>query len=81
MLTQYIQAAMRKAKYEILEDNEGFYGEIPGFEGVWSSADNLEDCREELSDALETWLLFRISRGLEVPIVGQHTLAVEFALA
>ena len=23
MLTQYIQAAMRKAKYEILENNEG----------------------------------------------------------
>lgn len=81
MLTEYIQAAMHKAKYEILEHDEGFYGEIPGFDGVWASATTLEDCREELSDALETWLLFRISRGLEVPTVGDRTLAVEFALA
>lgn len=80
MITQYIQAAMRKAKYEILENNEGFYGEIPGFQGVWANANNLEDCREELADALETWLLFRISRGLKVPAVGRHKLAVEFAV-
>ncbi len=38
MITEYIQAAMRKAKYEILENNEGFYGEIPGFQGVYSNA-------------------------------------------
>jgi predicted RNase H-like HicB family nuclease len=81
MLTKYIDAAMRKAKYEILEGDEGFYGEIPGFKGVWASAKNLEDCREELADALETWLLFRISRGLKVPAVGHHKLAVEFAAA
>ncbi|MEO7674277.1 MAG: type II toxin-antitoxin system HicB family antitoxin [Pyrinomonadaceae bacterium] len=79
MITQYIQAAMRKAKYEILEGNEGFYGEIPGFDGVWSSAATLEDCRDELSDALETWLLFRVSRGLKVPNIGRHKLSVEFA--
>ena len=34
MITQYIQAAMRKARYEILENNEGFYGEIPDLQGV-----------------------------------------------
>ena len=72
---------MRKAKYEILESGEGFYGEIPGFEGVWANAANLEDCRAELADALETWLLFRISRGLKVPNVGRHKLSVEFATA
>ena len=81
MLTQYLQAAMQKAKYEILENNEGFYGEIPGFEGVWANAKNLEDCRGELADALETWLLFRISRGLKVPNVGRHKLSVAFATA
>ncbi len=81
MLTDYIQAAMRKAKYEILESDGGFYGEIPGFDGVWSSAKTLEGCRDELSDALETWILFRVSRGLKVPSVGRHKLEVEFAAA
>lgn len=28
MLTSYIQAAMRHATYEILENDEGYYGEI-----------------------------------------------------
>ena len=81
MLTQYLQSAMRKAKYEILESGEGFYGEIPGFEGVWANAATLEECREELSDALETWVLFRISRGLKVPAIGRQKLDVEFAMA
>ncbi len=79
MITEYIKAAMRKAKYEILEGNEGFYGEIPGFQGVWANADTLEECREDLSDALETWLLFRISRGMKIPAVGKHKLSVDFA--
>jgi hypothetical protein len=30
MLTEYIEAAMRKAKYEILSDDNTFYGHIPG---------------------------------------------------
>jgi len=81
MIIEYTQAAMKKAKYEILDGKGGFYGEIPGFEGVWASASTLEDCREELSEALETWLLFRISRGMKVPAVGRHKLALDFALA
>ena len=81
MLNQYIQAAMRKAKYEILADSGEFYGEIAGFQGVWASASTLEQCREELSDALEAWLLFSISRGMKVPVVGRHKLVTDFASA
>lgn len=72
---------MRKAKYEILEDSGEFYGEIPGFQGVWANAKTLEGCREDLAEALETWLLFRISRGMKVPAVGRHRLEIEFAPA
>ena len=78
MLTSYIQSALRKAKYKILEEGE-YYGEIPGFQGVWASAGTLEECREKLSNALETWLLFRISRNLKVPKVGKYDLSVEYA--
>src|SRR5688500_20392508 len=69
ILPAYIQAAMRRAKYEILEDDGTFYGEIPGFQGVWSNADTLEECRDELEEVLEEWLLFRITDGLSVPVV------------
>lgn len=55
MLTTYIQAAMRRAVYEILTDNE-YYGEIPGFQGVYASAETLEECREQLQQVLESVL-------------------------
>jgi predicted RNase H-like HicB family nuclease len=54
MLTTYIRAAMHRAKYEILPDGT-FYGEIPGFQGVWANAPSLEACREELQQVLEGW--------------------------
>ncbi len=69
MLIDYIRAAMRNAKYEILSDNGTYYGEIPGFQGVYANANTLEDCREELSEVLEDWILFRVSKNLGLPIV------------
>ncbi|HEY7545673.1 MAG TPA: type II toxin-antitoxin system HicB family antitoxin [Blastocatellia bacterium] len=69
MLTDYLKAAVHKARYEILTDDASYYGEIPGFEGVYANAAMLEQCREELAEVLEEWLLFRISRNLPLPVV------------
>jgi predicted RNase H-like HicB family nuclease len=69
MLTAYMQAAMRHATYEILEEHEGFCSEIPGLQGVWGSNATLEGCREDLQAALEGWIVFRLRRGLDVPPV------------
>ena len=66
MLTEYLQAAMRRAKYEILPDGS-FYGEIPDFQGVYANARTLESCREELQEVLEGWVFFRISKNLALP--------------
>ena len=41
MLTKYIAQVMAKAKYEILQEDSSFYGEIPGFEGVYANAKDL----------------------------------------
>ena len=79
MLTAYIRAAMGHAHYEILEDNEGFYGEIPDFQGVWANEGTLEACREELQSALEDWILFRISQKLTLPVVDGIELVVRQA--
>ena len=69
MLTKYIQAAMRKAQYEILPDDGSFYVEIPGFQGVYANADQLEKCREELEEVLEEWILLPISHSLPLPVL------------
>jgi predicted RNase H-like HicB family nuclease len=73
LLTDYIRAAMHRAKYEILEDDGTFYGEIPGFQGVYANADTLEACREELESVLEGWILLSVSRHVPTPVVdGIH---------
>jgi len=77
MLVEYLRLAMAKAHYELLGDGEGFYGEIPGFQGVLAQADTLEACREELASTLEDWLLFRISRQLPTPTVEGLDLAIK----
>jgi len=77
MLTEYLRLAMGRAHYELLGDEEGFCGEIPGFQGVLAQGDTLEACREELASTLEDWLLFRISRHLPIPVLQGLDLAVK----
>jgi len=79
MLTDYLKAALHHAKYEILSDDGTFYGEIPEFNGVYANADTLENCREELMEVLEEWVLFRIYRNLPLPVIDGMELTVRRA--
>ena len=69
MLTEYIQAAMKQAHYEIMETGR-YWGEITGLQGVWADGDTLEECRETLQEVLEEWLLVRLQDGLDVPEIN-----------
>ena len=77
MLLEYIQAALRHAKYEILPDDGSYYGEIPECGGVYANAETLEDCREQLREVLEEWLLFRVHRNLGLPTIDGMELTIE----
>ena len=77
MLTEYIRAAMHRAKYEILPDDGTFYGEIPGFQGVYANAATLEDCREQLQEVLEGWIVLGLRLGHSLPVVDGIELTVE----
>ena len=70
MLTDYVEAAMSRAKYKILAEDEGFFGEIPGFRGVWANARMLEACRNELREVLEDWILVSLRLGKDLPVVN-----------
>jgi len=69
MFREYLAAAMKRAKYEILSDDGTYYGEIPGFQGALANAPDLEECRNTLEQLLEEWLVFSLSRGLPIPVV------------
>ncbi len=77
MLTKYIQAAMRRAKYEIIEDDKTFFGHIPELQGVWANAVNLEDCREQLEEVVEVWIIYRLSKALQIPELDGIQINVE----
>lgn len=62
MLSEYIEKKLKTARYKILKDGS-YFGEIPGLKGVWANAKNLEDCREELQEVLEDWLLLKVRFG------------------
>lgn len=66
MLSEYIEKKLRQANYRILKDRS-YFGEIPGLRGVWASARNLEDCRHELREVLEDWLLLKVRSKEQVP--------------
>jgi predicted RNase H-like HicB family nuclease len=67
MIQKYFQNAMQAAHYEMLEDQVGFYGSIPGAAGVWATGSTLEECRSELLEVLEEWVLLGIAMGHELP--------------
>jgi predicted RNase H-like HicB family nuclease len=77
MLLEYIDAALRHARYEILKDEGTYYGEIPECNGVYANAATLEACREELREVLEEWVLFRVHRHLSLPIIDGIELTIK----
>ena len=77
MLTEYLKAAMGHAHYEILSDDGTYYGEIAECPGVYANAATLEECRNELAEVLEDWLLFRIHQHLALPGIDGLQLTVK----
>ena len=77
MLTEYVQAALKKAHYKILSSDDSYYGSIPGFEGVWANAKTLEECRNELREVLEDWILISVSHHLPLPIIDSIEIKVK----
>jgi len=68
MLTEYIEAAMRRAKYRIYPDST-YYGEIPECPGVCANEATLEECRRILQEVLEGWIMVRLHANLEIPVI------------
>ena len=77
MLLEYVQAALRQATYELLPDDGSFYGAVPECPGVYANGPTLEDCREELREVLDGWILFRVHRNLPLPTIDGIELIIQ----
>ena len=56
----------------MIEDDEPYYGEVPELEGVWASGKTLEECRRNLAEVIDGWLVIRLKKGLPIPPLGKH---------
>jgi predicted RNase H-like HicB family nuclease len=68
MLSDFINVALRYAKYEILE-NGRVYAEIPELRGVWAEGKTVEECRNELIEVIEGWLFLKLKDGDPLPVI------------
>ena len=66
MLSEFIAKKLKQAKYKLLKDGS-YFGEVPGLKGVWANASNLEDCRKDLQEVLEDWLLLKVRDQEKIP--------------
>jgi predicted RNase H-like HicB family nuclease len=77
MIQEYLQKVMEAAHYELLEDDERFYGEIHNASGVSATGSTLEACRQELLEVLEEWILVGIAMGHHLPNFDGVTIKVK----
>jgi len=69
MIQEYIEAALAKARYEIIKDEEPYYGEVPDLKGVWATGKTLEECRRRLIEVIEGWIIVRLRKNLPIPLI------------
>jgi predicted RNase H-like HicB family nuclease len=67
MFLEYVAMALEKAQYKVIEDEYPYFAEVPELEGVWATGKSIEDCRRELIEVIEEWIVARLQRGLSVP--------------
>ncbi len=78
MITKYIDKALQRARYQVLEDGS-FCATVRGLRGVVAVGAGVEECRRELTEVVEEWILVRVARGLGVPRLGGVSIKVRRA--
>jgi len=74
MFSEYVETALSRAEYKVIEDDEPYFASVPELPGVWASGRTVEECRKELIEVIEEWIVARLQRGLSIPPMGKHTI-------
>ena len=75
MLTEYIERAISKAKYKKLEDGT-YCGTIRPCLGAIAFGRTLRECKQEMRDVLEDWLIVKLRHGDPLPVIDGINLNV-----
>jgi len=60
---------VERARYTQLEDGS-YCAEVRGLRGAIATGATLESCRSQLQEVVEEWILVRVARGLDIPVLG-----------
>jgi predicted RNase H-like HicB family nuclease len=69
VLSDYLEALMESATYELLED-ASFCGTIPDCPGVIAFGSTLSSCQRELRSTLEDWVLLGLQLQHLLPVLS-----------
>ncbi len=70
ILSDYIEAALKRAVYEKLDDGS-YSGVIPECKGVIAFGSSLKDCEYQLRSVLEDWILLGLKLGHSIPVIDK----------
>ena len=78
MITEYIQVALRRAKYEI--EDSVHYAELPELPSVLAYSSTLRNCRQQLVEVIGGWLIVSFRHGDMLPVLDatDFNVAIEF---
>ena len=62
------------AEYDTLEDGS-YVVTVPGLQGVIAIGDTLEECRNDLFEVIEEWIVARLQWEYPVPSIGGHSIS------
>jgi predicted RNase H-like HicB family nuclease len=74
MFAEYIQAALDRAVYKTIEDEDPIFVSVPELPGAWATGKTIEEARKELIEVIEEWVLLGIRLGHPIPPIGGHSI-------
>ena len=75
MFSEYIQAALNLAVYELI-DNDEYCATVPKLRGVIAIGKTVEECRSDLIEVIEEWIALRLSLGMVIPSIGGQSIQI-----
>jgi len=77
MLTSYINAAMARAQVRYLDEDQVYFSEIPGLDGLRADGASSEASLATLREVLEEWIMVSLAHHLPIPPLDGIDLKVE----
>ena len=74
MFSEYIEAALERAVYKNIDDEDPIFVSVPELPGAWATGKTVEEARKELISVIEGWIALRLRMGRSIPPIGSHTI-------